>query len=183
MDWIRANFLIHCLTHLHRKCTTQIFTLLCTCFPPKPNHRAVFSMFFEQWKIRPLLPDRSAMTDKKKPSSVLSLRLSQEERLCLEQEAGRMSLSAYARSRLFGEQTTPSRKSPRRVLTDEKLLAQSLGKLGQSGLVESLNVLADAVRLGALPVTPETESALHTACADIAAMKAMLMRALRIQED
>ena len=124
------------------------------------------------------------MTETKKPPPpVLSLRLSQEERLRLEQEAGRMSLSAYARSRLFEGESTASSKSPRRVLADEKLLAQNLGRLGQSGIAASLEVLADAARLGALPVTPETESALHTACADIAAMKAMLMRALRIQED
>jgi len=33
-----------------------------------------------------------------------------------------------------------------------------------------------------LPVTPETEAALRQACADIAAMKALLMQALGFQD-
>ncbi|MEP0068521.1 hypothetical protein [Pyruvatibacter sp.] len=122
------------------------------------------------------------MTDKKKPSSVLSLRLTRDERSRLEHAARRQTLSAYARSVLFGADATKPRLRARRSVPDEKLLAQILGKLGQSALAQSLATLAQAVRLGSLPVTPETESAIRKACDDIAAIKSMLMKALHIRE-
>lgn len=122
------------------------------------------------------------MTDKNKPSSVLSLRLTRDERARLECEAGRQTLSAYARACLFGTEAAKPRPRTRRSAPDEKLLAQILGKLGQSALAQSLATLAQAGRLGSLPITPETETAIRKACADIAAIKSMLMKALHIQE-
>jgi len=122
------------------------------------------------------------MTDKKKPSSVLSLRLTQDERARLERAAGRQTLSAYARSVLFGADAVEPRPRARRSAPDEKLLAQILGQMGKSALAQSLATLAQAVRLGSLPITPETESAIRKACADIAAIKSMLMKALHIKE-
>jgi len=63
-----------------------------------------------------------------------------------------------------------------------KLLAQVLGKLGQSELEKSLSQVAHAAHIGALPLTAETEAALRNAASDIAEMKRLLMVALRIQE-
>jgi hypothetical protein len=58
-----------------------------------------------------------------------------------------------------------------------------LASLGQSRIANNLNQLAKAVNIGALPVTPETESEIVEACAAVSAMRRDLMRALGIGED
>jgi hypothetical protein len=45
-----------------------------------------------------------------------------------------------------------------------------------------LQELARLARLGALPMTPEVEAALLQACADIASIKTLLMKALGLRE-
>lgn len=65
---------------------------------------------------------------------------------------------------------------------DQKALAQVLALLGKTGLASNVAELAEAVRVGTLPVSEETETTLQAAYADIAAIKAAVMRALGIQE-
>jgi len=112
-----------------------------------------------------------------------SLRLSAEQRRALETRAGTLPLGEYIRSRLFSDDPRPEpvRRHPRPV-KDHKALAEVLARLGASRLASNLNQLARAANAGALPVTPETEAALRQACADIAAMRAALMRALGFKE-
>jgi hypothetical protein len=106
-----------------------------------------------------------------------SLRLTFEERAALEKAAGDQPLGAYIRSQVLANKARPRRKR-RRPVKDQKALAYVLGELGNSRLASNVNQLAKAVNMGTLPVTPETEKALQEACADIAKMRAMLMRAL-----
>jgi len=112
-----------------------------------------------------------------------SLRLSAKQRRVLEVRAGGMPLGEYIRGRLFSGDLRPEpvRRHPRPV-KDHKALAEVLARLGASRLASNLNQLARAANVGALPVTPETEAALRQACADIAAMRAALMRALGFKE-
>jgi len=111
-----------------------------------------------------------------------SLRLSAEQRRALEARAGGMPLGEYIRCQLFaGEVPRPPSRRPR-PLKDHKALAEVLARLGASRLASNLNQLARMANAGALPVTPETEEALQEACRDIAAMKAMLMTALGLQD-
>ncbi len=118
----------------------------------------------------------SDSTSSKRPAP-FSLRLSVEERQRLEAAAGEQSLSAYIKARLFGEDAKTMRKA-RRPSMDAKLLAETLGKLGQSRLPQNMNQIAKAANLGTLPVLPETEEELRQACYDIAVMRMMLMKAL-----
>ena len=113
-----------------------------------------------------------------------SLRLTTEQRRELETRAGTLPLGEYIRTRLFSD-TTPREPARRhaRPVADHKALAELLAKLGASRLASNMNQLARAANSGALPVTPETEAALRQACADIAAMKALLMQALGFQEN
>ena len=67
-------------------------------------------------------------------------------------------------------------------MQDERALAQVLALLGQSRLASNINQLARAANSGALPVNPDTEAALTAASTDIAAIKALVMKALGIQE-
>lgn len=112
-----------------------------------------------------------------------SLRLSVKQRRALEARASSLPLGEYIRSRLFSDDPRPEpvRRHPRPV-KDHKALAEVLVRLGASRLASNLNQLSRAANASALPVTPETEEALLQACADIATMRAALMRALGLQE-
>lgn len=117
--------------------------------------------------------------EKQKPST-LTIRLKSEERSYLERRAGKHSLSAYARTKLFGETFRETSIQPK---ADHIVLAQLLAKLGQSSLAQSMAVLALAAKNGALPVLDDTEKALQKSCDDIAEMKSMLMCGLGISEE
>lgn len=103
-----------------------------------------------------------------------SLRLSFEERARLIEQADGMPLGAYIRERLLAEPPRRSRLTP----ADRQALLQVLGTLGQSRIANNLNQLAKQANLGTLPVTPDTETALTDAVADIAAMRRMIVKAL-----
>ena len=107
-----------------------------------------------------------------------SLRLTQKERTALEVKAGDQPLGAYIRSQLLSEQQSTGSRNERRAA-----LAQILAKLGQSEITPSLRELAHHARYGALPLMRETEEAIQRACVDIAEIKSLLMKALRIKED
>ncbi|MCF6293427.1 MAG: MobC family plasmid mobilization relaxosome protein [Robiginitomaculum sp.] len=114
-----------------------------------------------------------------------SLRLTYDERALLDRAAGKLPLSVYIRSRLFGD--TISKRSfkhpPRRKRLpsyDQKALAQLLGALGQSRLASNMNQIAKAANMGALPVTDDLVAELSRACADIATMRSDLISALGI---
>lgn len=109
-----------------------------------------------------------------------SLRLTFEERVALEKEAGNKPLGAYIRSKLFcgAENPRRTRSRTRKPLKDDKALGELLGKLGQSRLASNINQLAKATNSGSLPVTPDTEKALKDACDDVRAMRILLMQAL-----
>jgi hypothetical protein len=110
------------------------------------------------------------------------LRLTDAEKRLLLERAGRVPLGAFIRNVLLDEKVTKRRQS-RNPLTNDTALARVLAQLGQSRLANNLNQLAKAVNIGALPVTPETESEIVSACADVAAMRQDLIRALGLSGD
>jgi len=114
----------------------------------------------------------------KKREAPFSLRLSFEEKAALKEMAGDVPLGAFIKAVLFdGAAHNVPHKNPK--VSDDEALGRVLGALGKSRLSNNVNQLAKAVNMGALPVTPETEAELHQACADIAAMREELMRALK----
>jgi hypothetical protein len=118
-----------------------------------------------------------------KSPAPFSLRLTADERAQLERRAAGTPMGAYIRACLFASESSHRRitrgKAP---VADHKALAQLLARLGQSRLPNNINQLARAANTGALPITQETEAALRTAAADIAAMKRLLLRALGVRE-
>lgn len=105
----------------------------------------------------------STMQRRRKRRSIpppFSLRLTFEERARLERDAAGMSLGAYIRSRLFGDDPPPRRTRSKFPVKDKAALAKVLAALGASRLSQNLNQLARAVNIGAFPVTPETGAAL-----------------------
>jgi hypothetical protein len=110
-----------------------------------------------------------------------SLRFTKEERAELDRRAGTKPLGQYIREKLFGDAASPRAVKRRKPGVDQKSLSQALGLLGQSRLASNMNQIAKAAHMGALPVTPELSSDLDRACADIRAMRTLLMRALRME--
>lgn len=111
----------------------------------------------------------------KRPSP-LSLRLSADERTRLERMANGQPLGGFIKARLFGER----RKSAAHPSRGE--IARVLALLGASGIGAAIRSMARAVEQGALPLDPETQASIRAACADIAVIKLLLMKALGIKE-
>src|SRR5262245_16311748 len=105
-----------------------------------------------------------------------SLRLTFEERARLEYEAGDQPLGAYIRSRLFDDTQPRQRRRGKRPVKDHQILARLLGDIGRARLANNLNQLARCANSGSLPVTPETEAALRSACAEIHALRKNLLQ-------
>ncbi len=119
---------------------------------------------------------------RKKRTPPFSLRLTFEQRARLEQDAAGSSLSAYIHERLFGVEAPPARrKRGKSPVKDQQAIAELLAKLGQSRLSSNLNQLARLANMGALPVTPETETAIIEAAEDVAAMRKLLIEALGLE--
>ncbi len=99
----------------------------------------------------------------------------------MEARANGQPIGSYVREYLFAanDNRPPPRRAPSK---DQAALAAVLAKLGRADFASSLREIARAARIGALPVAPELEADLHQACRDMAAMKALLMKALGIQE-
>ena len=120
------------------------------------------------------------MTGKTNYPPPYSLRLTFEERQLLEKNAGPLPLSIYIRERLF-DAPSPRKRAYRKPVKDEAKLAQLLAELGRSNLANNLNQLAKANHSGSLPLTKETEEMLREACADVEALKKLLIEALGIR--
>ena len=106
-----------------------------------------------------------------------SMRLTRAQRRRLDMDAGAMTAGQYVRHCLF-ENPTPQKRTFRRPVPDEQALSQLLGALGRGRLSSNLNQIAKAVHSGSLPVSPETEQAILAACAEVADMRAMVVKAL-----
>jgi len=134
---------------------------------------------------------RSVFTDaarqpaqrKTKKPPPFSLRLNVEERARLEIAAAGMPLGSYIKAKLFDDDLSPRRTRGRAPVKDHAALAQVLGMIGNMRLASNLNQLAKSANIGTLPLTPEVEEELATACAAVIAMRAELMRALGYESE
>ena len=124
--------------------------------------------------------DQQAKKDKR--PAPFSLRLSFEEREQLEQDSGRQSISAYIKACLFDPDKPVKQARGLNPVKDHQALAQVLGLLGSSGLSQRMSELAEAAKVGALPVDEETESAIRRACDDVRIMRRFLLAALGIRD-
>lgn len=109
-----------------------------------------------------------------------SLRLNEDERKELEGKADGQPLGAYIRGQLLGAKAV-SRKRTGRPGVDHQKIALVLAALGQSRLSQNINQLAKAANMGTLDVSLETDQALQTACAEIIALRQILIEALGLK--
>jgi hypothetical protein len=111
-----------------------------------------------------------------------AIRLTDDERAELNRRAGTMAIGTYIKSVLFVE-NRGNRAKVRRPIDKHIDLAEVLAYLGSSRIGESLERLADATETGVLQFDPDAPAAIKRACADIIAMRLLLMKALGFQID
>ncbi len=110
-------------------------------------------------------------------ASPFSIRLSAEERVFLEQQAGHQPLGAYIRAQLFGKKVS-KRRILRKPKIDEQQVASVLAALGQSRISANLNQLAKHANMGTLDISRDLDKELHDACGAVLAMRDALFVAL-----
>jgi hypothetical protein len=126
----------------------------------------------------------------RRESSPLCLRVTAEEhRFLVERarEGQHGSVSAFVRARVFGmirsgggdaNVNALGRSSAAERL---KMLAQVLGALGSSKALLHLTELAEAARIGVLPITPDVIRDIRAACDAVIDIRNLLLRALGVR--
>lgn len=143
-----------------------------TAFKEKASKKSLQETFNEGQRT----PITSA---KRKRLPPLSVRVTEEERLQLKQDAAGMPINAYIRGCLFG-----SRKKRRKpTIQDYQALAQVLSVLGQSYIAGSLAIIADEVVQGRLTLTDEEREQLLKATEDIGFIRVTLIVALGLKAE
>ncbi len=115
---------------------------------------------------------------RKKYPSPVTLRLTEDERVQLEKDAGSSSLSTYIRECVFGGRIA------KRVVpaADRVLLAQILAQLGGSRMANNLSQIAHHANCGSLVLEEVTEEEINEACVHIAWMRVKLIEALGLKD-
>lgn len=117
----------------------------------------------------------------KKPSRRITLRLTEEEHAKLTKASEGVSVSYYIRKKLFGKDVSLRKTRNRVPIRDQQVLAQVLGKLGQTRIANNLNQIAHEANCGSLLIDAVTEQEIKAACAQIAWMRVKLIEALGIK--
>jgi hypothetical protein len=112
-----------------------------------------------------------------------SIRLTDDERRLLAKRADGLPLGTYVRGLILADETRVQRGLSAAPARNRETLARLLAALGQSGIAGNLAELARAAKIGALPVTPETEGKIVEACTVVMDMRRDLICALGLRED
>jgi len=124
---------------------------------------------------------RSALT---KP---ISLRLTQEEHLQLQADAGEASISQHIRKMLFNSSNelinatlslSEQRLSPQ---SRQRVLAQILVLLGQLKAANEVSETLEAIRIGLIEPTPEFLSSINALNAELQSLRFELLKALGLR--
>lgn len=113
----------------------------------------------------------------------ISVRFTDEERALLEAKAGDLTLSAYVRLCVLGEDAPKHRTRRKKTVHDHEVLGQLLGSFGRSNVPNNLNQLTKAVNKGELLLSDDIADDLKQAAFEIAYIRHMLMTALGLKED
>jgi len=111
----------------------------------------------------------------------VSVRLTADEKAKIKRDAAGQPLSAYIRECVL--QTGASSDAFLSSRNRKPELVRVLAALGRSNLARDFEELSFAVRDGTVQLSAESEAALRQACADIAAMRRDLLKALGLRPD
>ena len=121
------------------------------------------------------------LSAKKHVPATLTIRLRPDQRDQLINAAGEQRLGPYVRSQLFDDDGLLRQNRRTRQLSDAESIGKALILLGQSELTDNLSELASLARNGALDVSPEACAELSGACAHVAEIRDLLIRALGLR--
>ncbi len=125
-------------------------------------------------------PQQHTTTPKAEPTKPFSIRLTEQKKAYLQQQAGRRPLSAYIRDRLLGEQAQKRRELRQPQLGDTQY-ASLLAALGESRMSSNINQLAKHANMGNLDVSEDVERQLEEAYNAVLAMREALFIALGLR--
>ncbi|MCV6545675.1 MAG: hypothetical protein OIF56_00055 [Cohaesibacter sp.] len=121
------------------------------------------------------------MSTRKPKSQTFGIRLTIEERAELERRSGELAVGAYIKNVLFADGDKYRHRRARAPVQDKTSLAQILALLGQSNVGARLDVMVAAAENGTLIMDDETVAAIQNACAEVHAIRLLLMKALGFQ--
>lgn len=128
-----------------------------------------------------MMPESSHKHKQPKTRHILSVPFTPEQMVDLARRSGRRPLSAFVRDQLFpANDNAPPKAARPRSAEKVAFAAKILALLGPT--YTALKTIAHAIASGLLPFSPDTEASILKACADIAEMKALLMKALGVRE-
>ena len=108
----------------------------------------------------------------------VTLRLTEDERVKLEELATGMTLSTYIRMCVFAQEERRRKRRPASAIADRKAAAEALALLGQSRIASNLNQLAHAANIGALRVDERERAQINEAYAHVLSLRGLLLQAL-----
>lgn len=114
----------------------------------------------------------------RRKATPVTIRLTEDERVRLEELAAGMTLSAYIRACLFAEETKRRKRRSNTVVADKKAVAEALALLGQSRIANNLNQLAYQANIGALVMEDRERAKIEEAYSHILALRGLLVAAL-----
>ena len=116
------------------------------------------------------------------PTSVVSVRLTDDEKAALIHMAGQKGLSTFLRDKaLDGVVGSARRVHKPKPGPNTRLLSELLACLGRKGLSDNLRRIAEAAERGALRFDPDAARNIQSACGDIAAMRLLLLKGLGLR--
>ena len=115
---------------------------------------------------------------KRRELSPLVIRLTAEERMRLEELAAGLTLSAYVRACVFGEEAKRRKRRPKDTVADKRAAAEALALLGQSRIANNLNQLAYHANIGALDIGASEREKIDEAYEHVLAIRTLLVSAL-----
>lgn len=114
------------------------------------------------------------------PCPPLSVRVTLEEREVLRQHAGERSISDYVRSKLFEDGAPQAAPQTGRLSKHQrqKLMAQTLIRLGELQTPRHLGALTEAIQAGLIDADSELIECINTLTGEFRALRLDLLKAL-----
>lgn len=128
------------------------------------------------------LPANGAAPAPRRPPP-FSLRLTDQERARLLDEAGGAPLGTYIKAKVLGGVPPVRMRRSGLPVADRKALARVLALLGRSRVPNNLNQLAHAANIGTLPITPETVDELRECLRFVRELRGLLLDALGLMAE
>lgn len=118
------------------------------------------------------------------PASVrVTFRLTPKEHADLKHMSEGVSMSAYIRKSVFGDNAVRRKRRSHVPVKDQESLAQVLALLGQTRIANNLNQLAHHANCGSLNVDEVTKQKINEAYEHVCNMRGSLIRALGLIEN